>query len=292
MTWTFSERARKLTSSAIREILKVTERPEVISFAGGLPSPATFPVDRIRDACNHILNTAPSPALQYGPTEGYMPLREWVAERYSRNGVKIGVNQVLITTGSQQGLDLLGKVLIDVGSRVLVLGLAYKKDIDDIALSFDSVREMATRYRASIASTGSRLATYSAEPCAFMLIEEGVIRYASLSKGLREKGGYIEFGVPVPPKSVAARLIRDPSSTDVYDEIPADIWFNKPLRNYELVCEEAMASREFDQCWALVWLDDGLRRASTGNRDTEDDDDPLLTELDGILPWPGKSRRR
>jgi 2-aminoadipate transaminase len=120
MSWTFSQRAQKLTSSAIREILKVTERPEVISFAGGLPSPATFPVERIRQACNDILAKNPSAALQYGPTEGFLPLREWVAERYSRDGVIIDVNQVLITTGSQQGLDLLGKVLVDVGSRVLV----------------------------------------------------------------------------------------------------------------------------------------------------------------------------
>lgn len=120
MTWTFSQRAQKLTSSAIREILKVTERPEVISFAGGLPSPATFPVARIRDACESILATMPTAALQYGPTEGYLPLREWVASQYSRDGVKIGVDQILITTGSQQGLDLLGKSLIDHGSRVLV----------------------------------------------------------------------------------------------------------------------------------------------------------------------------
>src|ERR1044072_3130510 len=112
-TWQLSERARKLTSSAIREILKVTERPEVISFAGGLPSPATFPVERIRQACNDIIASNPSAALQYGPTEGYLPLREWVAERYSTKGLSVDVNQVLITTGSQQGLDLLGKVLID-----------------------------------------------------------------------------------------------------------------------------------------------------------------------------------
>jgi len=120
MSWSFSQRAQKLTSSAIREILKVTERPEVISFAGGLPSPATFPVERIRQACSDILASNPSAALQYGPTEGYLPLREWVAERYSKDGAHITVDQVLITTGSQQGLDLLGKVLIDVDSRVLV----------------------------------------------------------------------------------------------------------------------------------------------------------------------------
>ncbi|QIE23164.1 2-aminoadipate transaminase [Caballeronia sp. SBC1] len=118
--WQLSERARKLTSSAIREILKVTERPEVISFAGGLPSPATFPVEEMRAACDRILRDSPAAALQYSATEGYLPLREWVAQRYSVNGASIRPSQVLITTGSQQALDLLGKVLIDPASRVLV----------------------------------------------------------------------------------------------------------------------------------------------------------------------------
>jgi 2-aminoadipate transaminase len=118
--WQFSERARKLTSSAIREILKVTERPEVISFAGGLPSPATFPVEEMRLACQRILRDDPAAALQYSATEGYVPLREWVARRYSVNGASVWPSQVLITTGSQQALDLLGKVLIDPASRVLV----------------------------------------------------------------------------------------------------------------------------------------------------------------------------
>jgi 2-aminoadipate transaminase len=120
MNLTFSRRAQKLTSSAIREILKVTERPEVISFAGGLPSPATFPVERLQRACNEILTQAPSPALQYGPTEGYLPLREWIAERHSVGAVRVDPARVLVTTGSQQGLDLLAKALVDPGSRVLV----------------------------------------------------------------------------------------------------------------------------------------------------------------------------
>ncbi len=113
--WPLSERARKLTSSAIREILKVTERPEVISFAGGLPAPATFPAERMREAADRVLRDAPDAALQYSATEGFLPLREWIAERY-----KVRATQVLITTGSQQALDLLGKTLIDPGSRVLV----------------------------------------------------------------------------------------------------------------------------------------------------------------------------
>jgi len=125
MTPTISARAQALTSSAIREILKVTERPEVISFAGGLPSPDTFPIERMRWACTKVLDEAPQAALQYGPTEGYTPLREWIAARLSRPGATIRTSQVLITTGSQQGLDLLGKVLIDEGSKVLVETPSY-----------------------------------------------------------------------------------------------------------------------------------------------------------------------
>jgi 2-aminoadipate transaminase len=120
MVMTLSQRAQKLTSSAIREILKVTERPEVISFAGGLPSPATFPVAPLQQACNDVLRAEPNAALQYGPTEGFMPLREWIAQHHSQGGVNINAEQVLVTTGSQQGLDLLAKVLIDAGSTVLV----------------------------------------------------------------------------------------------------------------------------------------------------------------------------
>ncbi|GJH08860.1 PLP-dependent aminotransferase family protein [Caballeronia novacaledonica] len=132
--WQLSERARKLTSSAIREILKVTERPEVISFAGGLPSPATFPVEEMRHASERILRDQPAAALQYSATEGYMPLREWVAARYSVNGAHIRPTQVLITTGSQQALDLLGKTLVDPGSRVLVETPTYLGALQSFSL--------------------------------------------------------------------------------------------------------------------------------------------------------------
>ncbi len=115
MSWTISRRAQQLTSSAIREILKVTERPEVISFAGGLPSPDTFPVAEMQAACARVFADNPQAALQYGPTEGVMALREWIARRHNTDAAR-----VMVTTGSQQGLDLLGKVLIDPGSKVLV----------------------------------------------------------------------------------------------------------------------------------------------------------------------------
>lgn len=142
--WQLSERARKLTSSAIREILKVTERPEVISFTGGLPSPATFLVEQMRHASERILHDQPSAALQYSATEGYMPLREWVAARYSVNGAQIRPTQVLITTGSQQALDLLGKTLVDPGSRVLVETPTYLGALQSFSLFEPQYVQVAT----------------------------------------------------------------------------------------------------------------------------------------------------
>jgi len=132
--WQLSERARKLTSSAIRELLKITERPEVISFAGGLPAPAAFPVEALRVAADRVLRDSPTSALQYSATEGYMPLREWVAERHSTPGAPIDPSQVLITTGSQQALELLGKVLIDAGSRILVETPTYLGALQSFSL--------------------------------------------------------------------------------------------------------------------------------------------------------------
>ncbi|WP_392551944.1 PLP-dependent aminotransferase family protein [Orbus wheelerorum] len=120
--WQFSKRAAALQSSAIREILKITELPHVISFAGGLPSPNTFPVEKIKQAVDTIMDSDEAfSALQYGPTEGYKPLREWVINLINqREKTKLTVDNVLIVTGSQQALDLIGKALIDEGTKILV----------------------------------------------------------------------------------------------------------------------------------------------------------------------------
>ncbi|HEY8050633.1 MAG TPA: PLP-dependent aminotransferase family protein [Ramlibacter sp.] len=115
--WVLARRAQRMNPSVIREILKVTERPGIISFAGGLPSPKTFPVAEFRDACGKVLDTDGPGALQYAASEGYAPLREAVAAMLPW---QVDASQVLITTGSQQGLDLVSKVLVDSGSRILV----------------------------------------------------------------------------------------------------------------------------------------------------------------------------
>jgi 2-aminoadipate transaminase len=117
MNWIQAARAQKMNPSVIREILKVTEKPGIISFAGGLPSPKTFPIDAFAAACATVLSTDGEGALQYAASEGYAPLREWVAASLPW---AVDPAQVLITTGSQQALDLIAKVLIDKGSKVLV----------------------------------------------------------------------------------------------------------------------------------------------------------------------------
>jgi 2-aminoadipate transaminase len=126
MTWTLAARAERMNPSIIREILKVTEKPGIISFAGGLPSPQTFPVNAFAQACASVLAREGRAALQYAASEGFPALRAFVANELSKQSAAAGVpwaidpDQVLITTGSQQALDLIAKILIDKDSRVLV----------------------------------------------------------------------------------------------------------------------------------------------------------------------------
>lgn len=109
-----AKRMTNIKASEIREILKITERPEVISFAGGLPAPELFPVEEIKKVNQLVLDTDAQKALQYTTTEGYLPLREWVADRMNtRLGTSFDCDNILITHGSQQALDLTGKVFLD-----------------------------------------------------------------------------------------------------------------------------------------------------------------------------------
>lgn len=117
MTWTQARRALKMNPSVIREILKISAKPGIVSFAGGWPSAATFPVEEFGEACAKVLRDDGRAALQYAASEGYDPLREMIAASMPW---KVSPSDVLITTGSQQALDLLAKVLIDEGSRILV----------------------------------------------------------------------------------------------------------------------------------------------------------------------------
>lgn len=121
----FARRVEQMKASEIREILKVTERPEVISFAGGLPAPELFPVEEMKAVCTAVLSDDGRAALQYSTTEGYQPLREQIAARMAEAGVVASYTDVLIVSGSQQGLDLTGKVFLDEGDIVICESPTY-----------------------------------------------------------------------------------------------------------------------------------------------------------------------
>ena len=160
-----SSRMRGAQPSAVREILKVAERPEVISFAGGLPAPELFPVEEISRALQEVLASQGGPALQYGVTEGYVPLREWIAARLRARGTASSSEQVLITTGSQQGIDLVAKLFLDPGDAVAVEAptyvaalqafAAYEADLlevpgDDGGLDVDALEVLLQRRRVKL----------------------------------------------------------------------------------------------------------------------------------------------
>ena len=162
MTSRFAERMRSMKPSTIREMLKMTERPDVISFAGGLPAPELFPVDDIRVAAERVLVECGAKAFQYGVTQGIAPLREQIAAEMATRHIPCSADDILITTGSQQGLDLVGKIFIDAGDAILTENPTYLAAIqsfqcfqarfqavptDDEGLIPDAIGELAEKNR-------------------------------------------------------------------------------------------------------------------------------------------------
>ena len=121
----FARRTEQMNSSVVRETLKLTAKPDVISFAGGMPAPEVFPVRELQAAMNKVLETSGRVALQYGPTAGYLPLREKIAARHRKAGISCTAAAILMISGSQQGLDLAGKLFLDPGDLVVCESPTY-----------------------------------------------------------------------------------------------------------------------------------------------------------------------
>jgi 2-aminoadipate transaminase len=121
----YAHRMQKMGSSVIRELLKLTEQPDIISFAGGLPAPDVFPVEEFRTACNHVLDHFGPQALQYSTTEGYGPLRDMIARHTARYNIEITADNILITSGSQQALDFIGRLFLNRGDYIVVESPTY-----------------------------------------------------------------------------------------------------------------------------------------------------------------------
>lgn len=127
MTWDqrFAKRTGQMKRSTVREILKLTSQPDVISFAGGLPAPELFPIERIQQAADTVLSERGREVLQYSTSEGMPELREWIARRVSDENLKVSSENILIVSGSQQAQDLVGKILFDDGDAVIVENPTY-----------------------------------------------------------------------------------------------------------------------------------------------------------------------
>ncbi|MGA2503543.1 MAG: PLP-dependent aminotransferase family protein [Anaerolineales bacterium] len=121
----YANRTQRMGSSVIRELLKLTEQPDIISFGGGLPAPEVFPIKQFQAACNYVLENEGPQSLQYSTTEGYRPLREMIARHTGRYSVEITPDNILITSGSQQALDFLGRVFINQGDHIVVESPTY-----------------------------------------------------------------------------------------------------------------------------------------------------------------------
>lgn len=125
MTIKYAKRMDNIKGSAIRELLKLTEQPEIISFAGGLPAPELFPIEALKEVCLKVLDTDGKAALQYSPTEGYVPLRKIISDRLKRDGIDISYEDILITSGSQQGLEFCARVFVDEGETIICESPSY-----------------------------------------------------------------------------------------------------------------------------------------------------------------------
>jgi 2-aminoadipate transaminase len=210
--FTLARRAERMNPSVIREILKVTERPGIVSLAGGLPSADTFPVQAVRDASEKVLREAPREALQYAASEGYAPLREWVASHLSQqHGMAVHADQVLITTGSQQGLDLAAKVLLDAGSRVLVETPTYLGALQAFAPYEPQVQALASDHEGPL-------------PAALAAAAPGA-RFAYLLPNFQNPTGHVYTEAR---RAALVAAARDAGLPLLEDNPYGDLWYDAP----------------------------------------------------------------
>ena len=165
----------------------------------------------------------------------------------------------------------------------------FKKDVDRLPTGFGSIEQLATHYGASLTCAGSRYAVTHEAACAFVLIESGIVRYVSSSKPMRERKCWIQRGMPL-PKGSAAYKARAGGIVDGPIEVESSLWIDDPRRGDAYLLEEARLLPEWDQVLSLLWFEEESESGDGVFEET--DDDGRLEELDGILPWPSKRRRR
>jgi 2-aminoadipate transaminase len=209
-----ARRAARMNPSIIREILKVTEKPGVLSMAGGLPSSDTFPVEALKEACDRVLSHNAKEALQYAASEGFAPLRDWVAQRVATLGLQAKPEQVLITSGSQQGLDLVGKILCDAGAPVAVETPTYLGAL-----------QAFTPYEPIFTSLASDHEGVRPEALAALPHDAPGTRFAYLLPNYQNPTGRVMSAARREAVMAAARTAGVPI---VEDNPYGDLWFDEP----------------------------------------------------------------
>lgn len=206
----YAQRAGQLSPSMIRELMKLMGRPGLVSLGGGLPSADSFPAEALRDACQRVLAREPREALQYTTTEGLPVLREWVAERMRQRGLPVRADQVLITSGSQQGLDLVGKLLLERGAKVAVESPTYLGALQAFAPYEADTMEVRCD---EVGPLPERLHEVADARALYLLpnFQNPTGRCISQARRAQIAGQALEFGLP---------LIED----DPYGEL----WFEQP----------------------------------------------------------------
>jgi Zn-dependent peptidase ImmA (M78 family) len=184
------------------------------------------------------------------------------------------------------------EICCDVFAAELLLPIhLFEPRVERSEIGLAAIAELAEDFSASDIATGSRFAMVVSAPCAFVLSEHGKVRYASRSKALREANAWIPPGMTLPTSSLSARL-RAGEATDPSEEIAADLWFDGWRRGGRLV-EEGRHLMQWDQTLSLLWFaDEEIPLSQSAGAVSEEEEEPLLRELDGALPWPSKKRRR
>jgi IrrE N-terminal-like domain len=182
------------------------------------------------------------------------------------------------------------EILCDVFAAELLLPYTlFKPLVEKVDISLAAVDDLAERFLASTMATGSRFATLVSAPGAFVLSEQGKVRYASRSTALRQANAWISPRMALPQGSLSER-VRAGEPCGKPEEIEADIWFDDWNRG-GILLEDARHLQQWDQTVALLWFEDEELPPPKRKRDREEEE-PGLSELDGILPWPGKKRRK
>ncbi|MBI5115058.1 ImmA/IrrE family metallo-endopeptidase [Candidatus Poribacteria bacterium] len=175
-------------------------------------------------------------------------------------------------------------------AEILLPHRFFKPLVDSADIGMAALDDLAEKFEASVTATGSRFASTTNAPCAFVVSENGMVRYTVISKALREVRAWITRGMAVPSGSSTA-LISNGQSVKDPQEIAADVWFNDWRRGGVLL-EEARYLRNYDQTLTLLWFEDEEVPHKPSTDNNGEDGEMGLKELDGILPWPGKRRRR